>query len=82
MFCRQLVQIGFRCLRFSRRFAILELRKIMAEDKQAQARNLRKGVIIFSLLLAVMVAAGVYLWQQSRELGVQYDRVENVQLID
>ena len=54
----------------------------MTEDKQAQARNLRKGVIIFSLLLAVVVAIGVYLWQQSRELGAQYDRVENVQLID
>ena len=54
----------------------------MAEDKQAQARNLRKGVIIFSLLLAVMVVVGIYLWQQSRELGTQYDRVENIQLID
>ena len=56
----------------------------MAENEQAQiqAQNLRKGVIIFSLLLAMIVAGGIYLWQQSRELGAQYDRVENVQLID
>ena len=56
----------------------------MADNKQSktQIRSLRKGIIIFALLLASIVAIGIYLWQQSQALNQEYDRIENVWLTE
>ena len=47
-------------------------------DKQTSpsSSSLRKGIIVFSLLLACIVAAGFYLWQQSQTLNGQYDQID------
>lgn len=49
----------------------------MAKDNKAlvQTNNFRKGLIIFFILLAIIVACGVYLYHQSSQLINQHDLV-------
>ena len=45
---------------------------------KSDVRSLRKGVIIFFLLLIIIGIVGGWLWQESQELSEQYDQIENV----
>ena len=47
-----------------------------SNESDNQTPDLRKGVVIFIVLLAVIVGLGVYLYQQAEGLDDQYDRVE------
>ena len=39
--------------------------------------NYSQGMIIFALVLAIIVAFGIYVWQQSALLNQQYQAVES-----
>ena len=49
----------------------------MSEDGiKEQDQSLRKGVIIFAVLLALIIAVGIYLMQQAGDLNSQYESIE------
>ena len=49
----------------------------MADERTTdQTPDLRKGIVIFVALLAIIVGTGVYLWRQAEILDAQYDSVE------
>ena len=49
---------------------------MMDDQSKARTPDLRKGIVIFIALLAVIVGFGVYLYQQAEALDRQYDKVE------
>ena len=54
--------------------------RLTMADKEISNRtpDMRKGIVIFIALLAVIAGLGVYLHLQARALDSQYDRVERV----
>ena len=53
---------------------------IVSESTKTAAQpsyNYSQGMIIFALVLAIIVAFGIYVWQQSALLNQQYQAVES-----
>ena len=44
--------------------------------KTSDIQDLRKGIVIFVILLAIIIAVGVYLLNQAKSLHDQYDHIE------
>ena len=49
---------------------------VMAEtESKEEKQDFRKGMIVFIFFLAIIIAIGVYLWQEARVLNEQYERI-------
>lgn len=46
------------------------------ETSKGSVQSFRRGVIVFSLLLALIVGTGVYLFLQANDLNSQYTTIE------
>ncbi|MCY3804611.1 MAG: hypothetical protein OXF85_01970 [Candidatus Saccharibacteria bacterium] len=44
--------------------------------KTSELQDLRKGIIVFVILLASIIATGVYLFSQTQTLHQQYDHIQ------